>query len=96
MKYARLLGGSPQYAPNPLHYGSIWRCNPPEQIYRAQGYKPVQPAELPEIPEGYDLRSVWTETEEALVQQWVLEPRPAEEELTPEEALTILTGGAAQ
>ena len=93
MKYAKLIDGYPQYAPNPIHIGTRWRVNPPGEVYEAEGYKPVTYTPMPEAPSGYYYAETWTETEDAIVQGWELVEAP-EPELSADEALDILLGGA--
>lgn len=90
MKYAELIDGYPQFAPNPIRVGQTRIGNPPGAVYTAQGYKPVVFAEMPEVPAGYDCAAVWTETAEAIVQSWTLTERT---ELDGEEAMQMLFGG---
>ena len=95
MKYAKLINGCPQFAPNPIRAGENWVGNPSEAVCLAQGFKPVSetdyPAQTP--PAGYRWQLRWTETESFILQSWELSEIPPEEELSAEEALTLLLGG---
>ena len=93
MNYAKLSGGLPQFAPNPIQVGTDWVGNPPETVYLSQGYKPVIFTEKPEAPSGYEYAAVWSETEAAVVLGWEL--REASE-LPADEALSILLGGEGE
>ena len=93
MKYAKLSGGLPHFAPNPIRGGADWGGNPPETVFLLQGYKPVSFTERPEAPSGYEYAVVWSETESAIVQGWEL--REASE-LPDNEALSILLGGEGE
>ena len=90
MKYAKLSGGLPHFAPNPIRVGADWVGNPPETVFLLQGYKPVSFTERPEAPSGYEYAVVWSETESAIVQGWTLTERT---ELDGEEAMQMLFGG---
>lgn len=80
MKQAKLINNYPQYAPNPIRVGRTWWCNPPGEIYEAEGYKPVTYTPMPEAPSGYYYQETWTETEDAIVQGWELVEVPISEE----------------
>ena len=90
MKYAKLFDGRLSFAPNPIRADGFWHGNPPAELYLAQGYKPVRCTEPPAAENGFRPVESWTETEEAIVQGWTLEP---EGELEDGEALNILLGG---
>lgn len=96
MRYAKLINNRPVYAPNPIHYGHVWRCNPPGEVYAGLGYKPVTetpyPSEEPQA--GYRWEERWAETETAIVREWVQVEIPPDEEISAEEALEIILGGA--
>lgn len=91
MNYAKLIDGNLVYAPNPILHNGLWYGNPPAEVYLAEGYKPVRYTEPPAAESGCRPVETWTETEEALVQGWTLEPAG---ELTEAEILDILLGGA--
>ena len=93
MKYAKLINNSPSYAPNPIIHNGLWYGNPPGAVYEAEGYKIVTYAPQPEAPSGYYYQETWAETEGAIVQGWELVKAP-EPELSADEALDILLGGA--
>lgn len=81
MRYAKLIDGEPVYAPNPVLVGDNYVGNPPAELLRELGYKPVTFTDYPsqEPDEGYYWAETWTETCEAIVQGWVQEPIPEEE-----------------
>lgn len=93
MIYAKLIDGYPQYAPNPILHDGSYIGNPPGEVYEAEGYKIVTLTPMPEAPSGYYYAETWTETEDAIVQSWELVEAP-EPELSADEALDILLGGA--
>lgn len=93
MKYAKLINNFPVYAPNPILHNGSYIGNPPASIYEADGYKPVRYTEVPEVEPGYVAVPGWTETEDEIVQTWEIVEAP-EPELSPDEALDILLGGA--
>lgn len=78
MSYAKLIDEWPQYAPRMVKYNGYKIYNPPAEILIALGYKPVEFAEQPEIPEGYFLIEYWTETEEKIIQHFDVSPIPEE------------------
>ena len=84
MRYAKLINSFPAYAPNPILHGGLWYGNPPDEIYTAEGYKPVRYTDPPTEPrEGYQWSEVWSETDTEIVQGWALVEVP----ITDEEAL---------
>ena len=84
MKYAKLIDSKPTYAPNPILHAGLWYGNPPEEIYGAEGYKPVRYTEPPSEPtDGYQWNETWSETDTEIVQGWVLVEVP----ITDEDAL---------
>lgn len=92
MTYAKLINDTLSLAPNPILHNGFWYGNPPGEVYEAEGYKVVQYTEQPTDPgEGYQWQETWTETEDAIVQGWELVEEP---ELSTDEALDILLGGA--
>ena len=93
MNYAKLIDNQPVYAPNPIHIGTRWRVNPPGSVYEAEGYKPVRYTDAPEVETGFVAVPGWTETEDEIVQTWEIVEAP-EPEMTADEALDILLGGA--
>lgn len=93
MRYAKLIDGYPQYAHNPILHNGLWYGNPPNEILRAKGYKPVQLTNQPEPPGVGWWVETWTETEDAIVQGWVWHEAADEDEISDTEALELLTGG---
>lgn len=93
MRYAKLINGSISYAPNPILHNGLWYGNPPEEIYGAEGYKPVRFTDQPEpLGVGWWVET-WTETEDAIVQGWTWHEATDEDEISDTEALELLTGG---
>ena len=93
MRYAKLINGSISFAPNPIRHASIWYGNPPAEVYRAEGYKPVTYTAQPDpLGDGW-WNTTWTETEEAIVQGWGWHEATDDDEISPEEALDMLMGG---
>lgn len=90
MKYAKLINGSLRCAGNPILADGCWKGNPPDAVYASLGFKPVIFAKPPEAEPGFHAVESWTETAEAIMQDWSLEP---EGELEDGEALNILLGG---
>lgn len=93
MYYGKLIDGELQFAPRKLNGDGVVVYNPPEAMYREQGYKPVEFTDAPDNPpEGYYYESGWEETEEAIVQTWTLVKLP--DEVDDAEAFDIIFGGA--
>ena len=91
MEYAKIINGSPSFAPNPILHNGVRIGNPPPEVYAAEGYKPVVYTDKPaEHPVGKVWEEAWTEDEGNIIQQWVLAD---EGDLSPEEALDLLFGG---
>ena len=90
--YAKLIDGALQIAPKKLPGDGVIVYNPPEEMYRAAGYKPVTFTDAPEAPEGYYYESGWEETADAIVQTWTLTPLP--DDIDEAEAYDIIFGGA--
>ena len=89
MEYAKLINGSPSYAPNPILHNGSYTGNPPAEVYLAEGYKPVRFTDPPETDIGYDAVEGWTETETEIVQTWEI----VEADVDPAEVMEILFGG---
>lgn len=88
MRYAKLNGGEIDFAPKMITIGGFNIWNATEQQYSSLGYKPVQYADPPEPPEGYDYEFAWEEDDDEIVQTYTL----VEHELTNDEILAILLG----
>ena len=88
--YAKLMGGAFFSAPRVLVRSGQRIYNPPADILIAEGYKPVVYTDAPEVEAGFAVAAGWTETEEAIVQTWTVEP---EGDIPDAEALEILLGG---
>lgn len=81
MRYAKLINGNLQLAPNPIYIDPWWIGNPTPEMLIAEGYKPVHYTEPPAEPgEGYQWVESWSETESEIVQGWVLVEVPITEE----------------
>lgn len=91
MQYGKLIDGNLTIAPRKLPGDGVVVYNPPESMYRAQGWKPVEFADAPEAPEGFYYASVWEETADSIVQTWALVPVP--DEVDDSEAFDIIFGG---
>ena len=86
--YGKLTEGVLTLAPKMITIDGFNIWNATEQQYRSLGYKPVQYAEPPEPPEGYDYELAWEEDDDEIVQTYTL----VEHELTNDEILAILLG----
>ena len=74
MRYAILTSNYPQYAPRKIRVEDTVVYNPPEDMLRVLGYKPVVYAERPAIETGYYAQAHWTDTGDAIEQSWTVEP----------------------
>ena len=83
MTYAKLIDGELRFAPNPIIIDDRQIGNPPDEVYEAEGYKPVIYTEPPVVEPGYIAVPGWSETAEEIVQTWTVEEVP----ITEEEAL---------
>ena len=91
--YAKLLeSGQLQIAPRKLPGDGVTVWNPPDAMYRAAGWKPVEFTEAPEAPEGYYYESGWEEQTDSIVQTWTLVQEP--DDIDEAEAFDIIFGGA--
>lgn len=51
-----------------IRYDGRVYANPSEERLISAGYKPVVEEEFPEIKDGYDIATVYTETEDGIVE----------------------------
>lgn len=93
MTYAKLINNTLSLAPNPILHSGSYIGNPPGEVYEAEGYKVVRYTDAPQVEPGYVVVPGWTETEDEIVQTWEIVEAP-EPELSADEALDILLGGA--
>lgn len=94
MKYANLIDQTLHYAPHVVQWRGRTVINPSGEKLVELGYKPVRYTEPGEAPEGFTWAPRWEEQPEEIVQVWELEELPQTDELSPEEALDIILGGA--
>lgn len=90
--YGKLINGNLTIAPRKLPGDGVVVYNPPAEMYRAQGYKPVEFTDAPEAQEGYTDESAWEETADSIMQTWTLVPLP--DDIDEAEAFDIIFGGA--
>ena len=90
MDYAKLIDGQIQFVSRKLAVGEYVVYNPTQEMFTEAGYKPISYTESLEVEPGYIAVSGWTETDEAIVQTWTIEP---EGDIPHDEALAILLGG---
>lgn len=93
MRYAKLIDGNLSIAPNPILHNGMIRYNPPGSVYEAEGYKPVNITDQPEPLGVGRWIETWTETENAIAQDWTWDEAADEDEISDTEALELLTGG---
>lgn len=89
--FAKLINGALLRAPQKLSGDGVVVYNPPEEMYRAQGWKPVENTEPPEAPEGFCYEGSWEESDAAIVRTWTLAPLP--NDIDEAEAYDIIFGG---
>ena len=90
MTYGKLIDGDLVIAPRTVIVGDRHIGNPPSELLVELGYKPVTFTEPPEVETGYIAVPVWTETAEAIVQTWTVEPEP--DEISEDRAYRIIAG----
>ena len=90
MIYGKLVNGELRGAPRPLKTadGDVFTNDP--SIYLANGYKPIILTDCPS--DGKSYVGSWTETETEIKQIWTAAEPP--EDISADEALNIITGGA--
>ena len=89
--YGKLIDRVLRPAPKKLPGDGVVVYNPPEEMYLAQGWKPVEFTEAPDDPpEGYYYESGWEEQAEAIVLTWTLVEAP--DDIDEAEAWEILFG----
>lgn len=90
MMYGKLVDGELRGAPRPIKTadGDVFTNDP--AVLLQYGYKPIIMAEYPSDG-GYYTES-WTETESEIKQIWTAAEPP--EDISADEALNIITGGA--
>ena len=88
--YGKLIDGELRGAPRPIKTadGDVFTNDP--SIYLANGYKPIILTEYPS--DGKSYVGSWTETESEIKQIWTAAEPP--EDISADEALDIITGGA--
>lgn len=86
--YAKLSDNTLQIAPKQVQLAGHTVINPSEDILLALGYLPVQYTDQPAVADGYYAVPRWTQTENAIVQEWdvVKNTRP----MTAEEVTRML------
>lgn len=93
MGYAKIVAGNIYYAPNPIIHKGFLIGNPSQEVYKAEGYKPVTYTDQPEpLGVGWWIET-WEETAEAIVQGWDWIEATDEDEISDTEAIQMLTGG---
>ena len=68
-KYVKMKNGGIRFARNPLWVDGKMIANPTNEIYLANGYKPLERTEMP-TKEGFYYTPKFVEGEEAIVQVW--------------------------
>lgn len=77
-----------------MRIGDAWVYNPTGAQLLAEGWLPVIESEAPETDERHYAELHWAEQGNSIVQEWEIVEIPATDELTPDEALGIILGGA--
>lgn len=68
--YAKLRNNMPQIAQKQVQWEGKTVINPSADILLALGYLPVQYTDPPTVDDGYYAVPRWTQTENAIVQEW--------------------------
>ena len=86
--YAKLQNNILQIAPKKVQWEGKTVINPSEDIFQAMCYLPVQFTDPPTVDDGYYAVPRWTQTKNAIVQEWdvLKDTRP----LTESEILSML------
>ena len=94
--YAKLINGTIRSAPKRVLHNDKQIFNPPDTVLQKLGYMPVTYTEMPtDAPDGQHYESGWEQTDTEILQVWKLVDDQAEpDEISAEEALQIITGGA--
>lgn len=92
--YAKLINGTPDFAPNPILHAGLWYGNPPGEIYEAEGYKPVVYTDPPQTEPGFVAVHGYNDDGESLRQIWTVVPEP--DEVDANRAMEILFGGESE
>ena len=90
MMYAKIENGELRGAPRPLKtkQGDVFTNNP--AVYLENGYKEIVITQYPN--DGKYYVTSWSETDTQIIQVWVETTPP--EDISAEEALSIITGGS--
>ena len=90
--YGKLVNGELRGAPRPLRteHGDVFTNDP--AVYLENGYKEVVTTQYPQ--DGKHYVSTWSENDTQIVQVWTETDPP--EDISAEEALSIITGGEAE
>ena len=92
--YAKIIDGAIVYAPKKINRiidGQEYTTfNPTGEMLAEQGWTPVTETAHEEAPAGYEYRPVYMDDGDTILQSWEL----TERELSADEALSIITGGA--
>ena len=90
--YGKLENDNLIIAPRKLPGNGVIVYNPPESMYREQGWKPVTYTDEPgDAPSGYHYEPGWAETSDEIVQTWTLVEDP--DDVDEAEAWEIIFGG---
>ena len=87
--YGKLINGELRGAPRPLRteHGDVFTNDP--AVYLGSGYKEVVMTSYPQ--DGKYCVSSWSENDTQIIQTWAETDPP--EDISAEEALSIITGG---
>lgn len=82
--YAKLINNTIRSAPKRVQHNGGTVFNPPPNILLALGYLPVTYTDPPtDAPEGQHYEPYWEQTDDAIVQVWVLADNPEMPEAEP-------------
>lgn len=90
--YAKVINGVLRQAPYKLNVGSQTVYDPSESLLAAHGYKQVQFTPEPATDRGYIAVTGWRDDGDSIVQTWTTIELPPDEEISNDEAFSIIVG----
>lgn len=106
MNYAKLIDNEIQFAPRKLVMETTFEVdgksvtdlyavyNPTAEQYASLGWLPVKETVPPEAEAGYHYEPSYTQGDGEIVQEWTLVEDESSDEISADEALEIIMGGA--
>ena len=92
MNYGKIINDEFYFAPKKIENENNIIYNPSDDLLLLKGYLPLEYSNpLNSPPEGFEYTYIWQEQNNKIVQVWELVESP--NEISSEEALSIITGG---